>query len=147
MEYNTQREKLKWTSYEMIEKAKTLDEKKFAYQLEWFSRYMRSLEAYGDIDKHPSFNDYISMILHKTIVDKDAWDIRHYGKDLIDSLVYDFGTLNNIPYGTYYYDDYTNFSKAPFVDHYSTNERPSHNRPDEQHVIRYVHDWLMSNKF
>lgn len=137
-----QREKLKRDAYKMADKAIRIEEKKFAYLLEWYSRYMRSLDSYSDIDKHPCFEDYISMILHQTTFDKNDIQISHHGRDVIESLVKDFGTLKGIPYGSFFLDDYSGVNKVLMKDYFDSVERPRANIPEEYKEIA-VKQWVL----
>lgn len=144
------REELKHLAYEMAYESNNIEDRKLAYLLEWYSRYMRSIVSYPDASKHPCFEDYISMILHEAITDKEEHQIRHNGRDVIESLVEEFGTIQGIPSGSYFYDDYSDFHNAPFTDYYGTKERPRNgisSRHEEGCIRSIALDLLAENRY
>ena len=140
------RESLKVTAYNICHHANDLEDKKFAFLLEWYSRFHRSLGSCNDIDKHPCFEDYISMILYQALFDdEDTFMISMRGRDVIESLADDFGTLKGIPAGSYFLKDYSNYkySRAKYA---NAEERVRHGIPDdctEPAIRRWVQGWLV----
>lgn len=143
------REELKQAAYDMATKATDIKEKKLAFLIEWYSRFMRSLIAYPDINKHPSFEDYISMILYRNTFTEGELENSYYGSDVIDSLINDFGTLKGIPGGSYFLDDYSRVAGAPFTNYLNGREYIRNGIPNEykEPSIRlWVKEWSNSVK-
>lgn len=101
IEYS-KREKLKYIASHMAIEASSMEEKKRAFLLEWYSRFMRSLSSCSNVKKHPSFADYVSMILYQHTTQENSLVSNLYDAKIIDSLIKEFGTLKGIPYGSYF---------------------------------------------
>jgi len=143
------REKLKIDAYDMKVHATDIKEKKFAFLLEWYSRFMRSLIAYHNIKKHPSFEDYISMILYQDTFD-GGWLEKLHGQEVISSLIDDFGTLKGIPGGSYFLDDYSMVSGAPFKNYHNGKVYVRKGIPkefSEPAIRQWVENWCDKNNF
>ena len=142
------REELKLAAYDMATKATNIEEKKLAFLLEWYSRFMRSLIAYPDITKHPSFEDYISMILYQNTFTKGELENCYHGADVISSLIKDFGTLKGIPGGSYFLDDYRRVCGWPFLNYSNGKEYARYSIPKEfkePAIRRWVKQWGARN--
>lgn len=93
---HNEREALKLGASRLMTGSTNTEVKKFAFLLRMYSHFMRSLMSYEDMEEHPSFEDYVAMIL------KDE----HYGeshKDIADMLRRDIGVKDGIREGSTYY--------------------------------------------
>lgn len=141
------RESLKSASYRMVSETSSLQEKKLARLLAMYSRFMRSLDSYPDIDAHPCFEDYVSMILHQETFNEESSQI-YCKNETTASLIEDFGTMKGIPYGSYFLDDYSGLSEALLKNYHNSIEHPRNAIPDEYKEVairRWVQGWISAN--
>lgn len=135
------REKLKIDAPSIVSDPDNIKAKGFAFLLEWYSRFMRSLIAYQDVDKHPSFEDYISMILYQYTYDGQIASC--YDPGVLPYLYGIFGTRKGLPGGSYYMDDYRRVYGYPFDMESRGKLYPRNTIPDDYRE-KAVRDWVIN---